>query len=55
MPALVALRDGLWLGDGALAIVEEAAEVALAVPEGYGLLERRVYGDTQIVFLQVGR
>ena len=55
VPALVALRDGMWLGEGALAIVEEAAEVALAVPEGYGLLERRVYGDTQIVFLQAGR
>jgi 16S rRNA (guanine966-N2)-methyltransferase len=55
VPALIALRDGHWLGDGALCIVEEAAEVVLAVPEGYGLLERRVYGDTQVVFLRAGQ
>lgn len=55
LPALVALRDGLWLASGALAVIEEAADVALALPEGYALLERRVYGDTQIVFSRTSR
>jgi 16S rRNA (guanine966-N2)-methyltransferase len=53
-PALAALRDGKWLAEGALAIIEEAAEAAIALPEGYGLLERRLYGDTQIVFSRFG-
>ena len=48
--ALRALRDGAWLSPGALAIVEESADVALAPPEGFTFNERRVYGDTQIVF-----
>jgi 16S rRNA (guanine966-N2)-methyltransferase len=52
-PALVALRDGHWLGAGALAVIEEAADVAVAAPEGYELVDRRLYGDTQIVFLRV--
>jgi 16S rRNA (guanine966-N2)-methyltransferase len=53
LPALLALRDGHWLGAGALAIVEEAADVAIAAPEGYGLVERRLYGDTQILILRL--
>jgi 16S rRNA (guanine966-N2)-methyltransferase len=48
--ALRALRDGAWLGPGALAIVEESADVTLELPDGFTLDERRVYGDTQIVF-----
>jgi 16S rRNA (guanine966-N2)-methyltransferase len=48
--ALQALRDGLWLRDGALAIIEESAAVALDLPDGFSYEERRVYGDTQIVF-----
>jgi 16S rRNA (guanine966-N2)-methyltransferase len=55
VPALIALRDGGWLGEGAICIVEEAADVALAVPEGYALLKRRVTGETQVVFLQATR
>ncbi|MBV9065681.1 MAG: RsmD family RNA methyltransferase, partial [Methylobacteriaceae bacterium] len=48
--ALRALRDGAWLGADALAIVEESAAVALELPEGFELEQRRVYGDTQVVF-----
>ncbi|MGB8278101.1 MAG: 16S rRNA (guanine(966)-N(2))-methyltransferase RsmD [Methylovirgula sp.] len=51
-PALVALRDGNWLTKGALVIVEEAADAALDVPEGFTVLETRAYGDTQIVILR---
>jgi 16S rRNA (guanine966-N2)-methyltransferase len=51
-PALVALRDGGWLAEAALAIVEEAADARLDVPQGFTLLERRTYGDTQVVILR---
>ena len=48
--ALKAARDGGWLGDNALAVVEEAASATLAPPEGFSELERRTYGDTQVAF-----
>ncbi|HWG06862.1 MAG TPA: 16S rRNA (guanine(966)-N(2))-methyltransferase RsmD, partial [Beijerinckiaceae bacterium] len=50
---LVALRDGAWLAENALAIVEETADADITLPEGYRLIERRAYGDTQVVFLRV--
>jgi 16S rRNA (guanine966-N2)-methyltransferase len=49
-PALCALRDGAWLGPGALTIIEESADGALDLPEGFTFDARRVYGDTQVVF-----
>jgi 16S rRNA (guanine966-N2)-methyltransferase len=48
--ALGALRDGAWLSPKALAIIEESANVAVELPQGFTFDERRVYGDTQIVF-----
>lgn len=51
-PALIALRDGGWLIKNALVIVEEAAEAKPETPEGFALLDQRVYGDTQIVILR---
>jgi 16S rRNA (guanine966-N2)-methyltransferase len=48
--ALSALRDGAWLSAGALAIVEESADTVLELPQGFTFEERRVYGDTQVVF-----
>jgi 16S rRNA (guanine966-N2)-methyltransferase len=50
LPALCALRDGAWLGRGALAIIEESADSVLELPQGFTFEERRVYGGTQIVF-----
>ena len=47
--ALRALRDGAWLAPGALAIIEESADVTLELPDGFKLEQRRVYGDTQVV------
>ena len=52
MPALVALRDGGWLAENALIVVEEAAEAVLDIPEGFTLLESRTYGDTQVMILR---
>jgi 16S rRNA (guanine966-N2)-methyltransferase len=47
--ALCALRDGKWLHDGALAIIEESADTALELPANFVLEQRRVYGDTQLI------
>jgi 16S rRNA (guanine966-N2)-methyltransferase len=51
-PALAAARDGGWLDAGALAILEEKAGVAEAIPDGFIELERRRYGHSQIVILR---
>jgi 16S rRNA (guanine966-N2)-methyltransferase len=50
--ALASLRDGGWLTRGALLIVEEAKDAAFAAPDGFEQLERRVYDDTEFVFLR---
>jgi 16S rRNA (guanine966-N2)-methyltransferase len=50
--ALVALRDGDWLTPRALVIVEDRADAELQLPEGFMVLETRVYGDKKIVILR---
>ncbi len=51
--ALTGLRAGGWLVPGALCVLEEAADAAVEVPEGYGLLERREAGIAQLLILRV--
>jgi 16S rRNA (guanine966-N2)-methyltransferase len=50
--ALASLRDGGWLTPGALLVVEEAKAATFAAPEGFEELERRVYDDSEFVFLR---
>ncbi len=50
--ALASARDGGWLEPGALVVLEEAAGVAMALPEGFEVLEQRPYGETQVVLLR---
>jgi 16S rRNA (guanine966-N2)-methyltransferase len=50
--ALASLAEGGWLRPGALAVVEEAADAALAVPPGFETVERRDHGDTAVTFLR---
>ncbi|NHK28628.1 16S rRNA (guanine(966)-N(2))-methyltransferase RsmD [Parvularcula flava] len=50
-PALAALRDGNWLSDAALVIVEQSTREKRSVPDGYVEDDRRIFGDTQIGFL----
>lgn len=52
--ALVSLRDGGWLVPEAVLVVEERENVTLAVPPGFAELDRRTYGDTQVMFLRAG-
>lgn len=48
--ALVALRDGKWLTDGAVVVFEERADTVIALPAGFTEIDRRTWGDTQVVF-----
>jgi 16S rRNA (guanine966-N2)-methyltransferase len=49
-PTLKVLRDGGWLGKGALVVIEEHAGVDVDFPEGFVSCETRRFGATQIVF-----
>ncbi|SFG54892.1 16S rRNA (guanine(966)-N(2))-methyltransferase RsmD [Methylobacterium gossipiicola] len=49
-PALASAATGGWLLPGALVIVEETASVVVTLPPGFTALERRIYGDTAVVF-----
>ena len=50
--ALASAHDGGWLASDALVVVEEAAEAGFAAPEGFREIERRLSGDTILVFLR---
>jgi 16S rRNA (guanine966-N2)-methyltransferase len=52
--ALASARDGGWLAQGALIVVEEAADAGFTAPAGFDELERRRYDDTEVVFLRTG-
>jgi len=51
-PALGELARGGWLAPEALVVVEEAAGAEIPTPESFERLERRDYGDTQIVLIR---
>ncbi|MDO9384739.1 MAG: 16S rRNA (guanine(966)-N(2))-methyltransferase RsmD [Hyphomicrobiaceae bacterium] len=48
--ALEALIEGGWLKAGAIAVVEERATETVWLPQGFAEIDRRAYGDTQVVF-----
>lgn len=50
--ALVSARDGGWLTQDALIVVEEAKDAAFKAPQGFEEIERRDYDDTEFVFLR---
>ncbi len=52
--ALRAASAGGWLEPGAIAIVEEGDDAEFTTPDGFAPLDRRVYGDTQVLFLRAG-
>ena len=47
--ALSSLAEGGWLVPGAVAVLEERADAAIALPPGFAEIDRRSYGDTQIL------
>jgi len=52
--ALAALIEGEWLKPGALVVLEEAERAEVTLPAGLTLIDRRIYGDTQVLFLKAG-
>jgi 16S rRNA (guanine966-N2)-methyltransferase len=51
--ALASAREGGWLTQDALIVVEEAKKAGFTAPEGFEELERRDYDDTEFVFLRL--
>jgi 16S rRNA (guanine966-N2)-methyltransferase len=51
-PALTSLARGGWLAPGALVLVEEASAAVFEPSAGYEVLERRDYGETEVIFLR---
>ena len=50
--SVASARAGKWLASQALLIVEEAVKAGFETPEGFEELERRIYGDTEIIFVR---
>ncbi|MEP3280601.1 MAG: 16S rRNA (guanine(966)-N(2))-methyltransferase RsmD [Stappiaceae bacterium] len=50
--ALRAARDGNWLQEDALCLLEEDAKAEISVPDGFELVDQRKSGDSQIVILR---
>lgn len=48
--ALQSCAQGGWLAPGALVVVEEAHGVDLQLPDHFEAIERRDYGETQVLF-----
>jgi len=51
-PALDALDRAGWFAPGGLVIIELAAREELVAPNGFTLLDERVYGAARLVFLR---
>jgi len=47
--ALKSLADGGWLLPGAVTVLEERASANIALPRSFTEIDRRSYGDTQIL------
>ncbi|MEM6615253.1 MAG: 16S rRNA (guanine(966)-N(2))-methyltransferase RsmD [Pseudomonadota bacterium] len=50
--ALRSAIDGGWLNSGAISMIEESTRADIEPLEFFEELDRRVYGDTQILFLK---
>lgn len=48
--ALMAARDGGWLDDGAIVVLEERADCVIDWPVGFVVLDARQWGGTQVHF-----
>jgi len=51
--SLTSARQGKWLSPSAFLVIEEAVKSAFKTPEGFEELERREYGDSEIVILRL--
>ncbi len=51
--ALASARKGGWITKDALLLVEESVAAKFTAPEGFEILERREYDDTEMAFLRL--
>ena len=51
--ALASVKEGGWLKPETLLVLEEGAEIALNVPDGFALDDRREYGAAAVHFLSL--
>ena len=42
---------GGWISDGAIAVLEERADVVIELPADFEEIDARVYGDTKIIVM----
>lgn len=52
--ALKSALEGGWLQPRAVCVLEERADLEIALPQGFELTERRESGDSQLIFMRVG-
>lgn len=50
--ALATVRDGAWIAADGIAVLEERDGIEITVPGGFETLDRRTYGDTQLMILR---
>lgn len=50
--ALASAAAGGWLKPGAVCVLEESSSADVDVPKGFDILDRRVAGDSQVIFLK---
>ena len=50
--ALKALAEGQWLKPGAIAVLEERAGTAIALPPDFSVIDTRTWGETDVRFLR---
>ena len=48
--ALTSAAAGRWLAPDAVAVMEERKDAAIALPAGFTAVDRRTWGDTQVLF-----
>jgi 16S rRNA (guanine966-N2)-methyltransferase len=51
--ALAQLVSGAWLAPGAVVVVEDSDRATVTAPDGLDVLDSRIYGDTQVLFLRM--
>jgi 16S rRNA (guanine966-N2)-methyltransferase len=52
--ALASAAEGGWVRPGAIAVLEERADLDVAWPAGFEEIDRRHYGDTAIIIAKAG-
>jgi 16S rRNA (guanine966-N2)-methyltransferase len=48
--ALVSLQEGGWLAPGAVVVLEERESTSVGLPSGFAEIDRRSYGEAQVIF-----